>query len=477
MNQINNNKNIKIFITVLKSIFTIFLFWVIIKILKNFLALSNKTTIKTFLYILEKLTIRLLAISALTNSLYLNAIICYLIINLICWLVIKITWFLVLLIIKIFYTTYESYELFIFGEKHEKSLDYKYLQIWCLKLKSDFCRLIIWVESHLCVKKIAIEKTMFDKANLFTITKLIDICQSVFSFFFEYSIIHLLCGFYVAYIYCSNSINNILRFINNIFTIDKISISSFINLFNLLTLFVLIFYFFLDIRHKANGYSKLREKRFNDLLEIEENIFDILIKINIRLKKNIDVFISKKYCILTNGASKLLGKECVIIESEINCSINKKYQDGFPYNNNNPFQNFSEMNDLLDQFNNINDKLMESSISYSNLFYIDPETMITKLTHFYFPYKNNYKNNGLQLLAKSSIEEWYENYFNKPIKFGNKILTLSKNEVYEMLFEASYDLDFFLFEALMLQAWLNGYERKMKKRFKKINNYSRFNFK
>lgn len=472
-----NNKNKKIFIAVLKSIFAFFLFCIIMKLLEKVLLLSKKITIKTFLLILEKLTKKLLAISALTNISYLNAFICYLVINFLCWLLIKIIWLLVLLIIKFFYTTYESYDLFIFGEKHEKSLDYKFSQIWYLKLKSDFCRLLIWTESHLFIKKTAIEKTMFDKANLFTFTKLIDICQGVFSFFFGYSFFHLLCAFYVVYIYCFNSINYILGFINNVFIISKISISNFINLFNLLILFILISYIFLDVRHKASGYSKLREERFNDLFEIEENLFDILIKINTKLKNNIDVFISKKYCVLTNGASKLLGEECVIVGSKINSSINRKYQGSFPYYNNNPFQNFSEMNELLDQFNNINDKLMESSISYSKLFYIDPETMITKLTHFYFPYKNNYKNKGLQLLAKSSIEEWYENYFNKPIKFGNKILTLSKDEVNKKIFEASYDLDFFLFEAMMLQAWLSGYERKMKRRFKKINNYSRFNFK
>ena len=101
--------------------------------------------------------------------------------------------------------------------------------------------------------------------------------------------------------------------------------------------------------------------------------------------------------------------------------------------------------------------------------------MLTKLIHFYFPGRENFEYKKMQLFCKSSMEKWFERRFIKPIIYGDEKKYYTEEQANEVILDASDALDYELMHALELEVYLRRYEKKMIKRFKKINKFSRFN--
>jgi len=74
------------------------------------------------------------------------------------------------------------------------------------------------------------------------------------------------------------------------------------------------------------------------------------------------------------------------------------------------------------------------------------------------------------------MRKWFENRFIKPTQYDkNKITYYSESRVREEILDASFILDYELMRAFELELYFKKYERKIIKRFKKINKFSRFN--
>lgn len=419
----------------------------------------------------------LMEFSNITDCTWINAIISYLelcIIFVVIWIVFAV---IMAILVTVVEKIMDLLKNLILGKSHERSLRYNTFQVWFLKMSADFNISIFWIKFNICGVRISGETdfSMVKKAKVFTMESIIYFIKNCMRFFFDYSILHLVFAIYVIYIYYFQLIQDyFIRFVEY-FKTNVLSVSDAIDFFELISIIFLLGYIFLDVRHKATGYLEIRTERFKELFQMEEKLLNILRNINYALETNIDVIVDRKPYILQDGAKELTGKECYIYDGKI------EYEDKKHWNNfrqdDTYFQlrNLIEMNEEFDSLSELNEEFKKSSLRYSNIYLIDHETMLTKLIHFYFPGRENFEYKKTQLFCKSSMEKWFERRFIKPIAHGAEKKYYTEEQANEVILDASYALDFELMHALELEVYLRRYEKKMIKRFKKINKFSRFN--
>jgi len=419
---------------------------------------------------------QLMEFSNITDYTWINAVISYLEL---CILFIVI-WFVIAVIMAILVAVVENigdvFKKRILGKNHEKSLRYNAFQVWFLKVSVDTNILLFWIKFYICGVRTSGETdfSIVKKAKFFTLESIISLVKNCLGFFFECSLLHLVFAVYVVFIYYSQLIYGyFVDFFESLKT-TEISISDSIEFFELISIIFLLGYIFLDVRHKATGYSEIRTERFKELFQMEEKLLNILRNINYALETNIDVIVDRKLYILQDGAKNLTGKDCYIYDGKIEYK-DKKYWDSL-HQDDTYFQlrNLIEMNEEFDSLSELNEEFKKSSLSYSNIYLIDHETMLTKLIHFYFPGRETFEYKKMQLFCKSSMEKWFERRFIKPIKHDEKKY-YTEEQANEVILDASFALDFELMHAFELEVYLRRYEKKMIKRFKKINKFSRFN--
>ena len=137
------------------------------------------------------------------------------------------------------------------------------------------------------------------------------------------------------------------------------------------------------------------------------------------------------------------------------------------------FRNLKEMGEEFNKLTELDEEFKQSSLSYSNIFMIDHQAMLTKLVYFLGCDNLEYKK--MKFFCKSSMENWFKNRFIKPITVGCEEEYYAEERAKKVILDASAALDFELMNAFELEVHLKRYERKMIKRIKKINNFSRFN--
>ncbi len=102
--------------------------------------------------------------------------------------------------------------------------------------------------------------------------------------------------------------------------------------------------------------------------------------------------------------------------------------------------------------------------------------MLTRVAHFWIPGFEDEECKKMEFFCQSSMRKWFENRFIKPTQYDkNKITYYSESRVREEILDASFILDYELMRAFELELYFKKYERKIIKRFKKINKFSRFN--
>lgn len=108
---------------------------------------------------------------------------------------------------------------------------------------------------------------------------------------------------------------------------------------------------------------------------------------------------------------------------------------------------------------------------------IDHQAMLTKVVRFWIPGIDDKEYKRMEFFCKSSMEEWYKNRFIKPVEnAGGEVSHYSETQVKNRILDASAMLDYELTRAFVLELYLKKYEKKMTKRLKRINKFSRFNF-
>lgn len=419
----------------------------------------------------------LMEFSNITDCTWINAVICYLELC----IIFVVIWIVFAVIMAILVTAVEKImdllKSLILGKSHERSLRYNTFQVWFLKVSADVNILIFWIKFNICGVRASGETdiSMVKRAKVFTMESIICFIKSCLRFFFDCSIVHLVFAVYVVYIYYFQLIRDYLISFCEFLKTNTFSISDAIDYFELISIIFLLGYIFLDVRHKATGYSEIRTERFKELFQMEEKLLNVLRNINYALETNIEVIVDRKSYILKDGAKELTGKDCHIYDGKIEYE-NKKYWNNFRQEDTYfQLRNLIEMNEEFDSLSKLNEEFKKSTLSYSNIYMIDHETMLTQLIHFYFPGRENFEYKKMQLFCKSSMEKWFERRFIKSIIYGDEKKYYTEQQANKVILDASNALDFELEHAFELEVYLKRYEKKMIKRFKKINKFSKFN--
>lgn len=462
----------------LVGVFALLIMRLIIYLFKRIMVfVIGKAKAMIYYFASQQFANQLMEFSDLTEYTWMNAVISYLEL---CILFVTI-WIVIAMIMAILVTVVEkNWDLLrklILGKSHERSLRYNTFQVWFLKVSTDVNIIIFWIKFNICGVRSYGETdiSMVKKAKVFTMESIICFMKKCLRFFFDCSIVHLVFAVYVVYIYYFQLIQDCFVNFCGFFNTNAFSVSDALDFFELISIIFLLGYIFLDVRHKATGYSEIRTDRFKELFQMEEKLLNILRNINYELETNIDVIVDRKPYILQAGAKNLTGKDCYIYDGKIEYE-DKKYWNSF-HKDDTYFQlrNLTEMNKEFDSLSELNKEFKKSSLSYSNIYLIDHETMLTKLIHFYFPGRENFEYKKMQLFCKSSMEKWFERRFIKPIIYGDEKKYYTEEQANEVILDASDALDFELMHAFELEVYLRRYEKKMIKRFKKINKFSRFN--
>lgn len=368
-------------------------------------------------------------------------------------------------------------EQLILGKGNERSLKYSVFQVWFLKVYADANILIHWIRVDICGIRYSLgsRDSIVKKVKMVTIENVINITRKCWKFFFKFSIIHILSAIYVIYIFYADSIENFIKKWRMFLTSNTISISDAIDLFEFISILFIIGYIFIDVRHKSNGYAEIRVERFKELFEMEEKLLNILRKMNYSLKNNIEVIVERKSYILSSGAEILTGKKCYISGDTIRYEKKEYWRN---WHSNDKYFQLKDLKEMSEEFNalmELDEEFKQSSLDYFNIFMIDHQAMLTRLVRFYFPGHENPEHKKMEFFCKSSMENWFKNLFVEPIFNGNDKKYYTEEQANEVIREMSVALDLEVINAFELEVYLERYERKMTKRFKNINKFSRFN--
>ena len=371
----------------------------------------------------------------------------------------------------------DKMDVIILGKNHQKSLKYKSITLWFIKCKADILFFCDWIKFDVLKIGYSIREqdTLIKYIRRFSLENMVYIVRNITRFFFSFTIIHLFLGGIVIYTYYKKDIVSICERIKNVMVQNEIKPSQFVEIFEILTILCLLGYIILDFRHKTNAYSDLRMERFKELVQMEEKLLNILSGISYSLKKNIEVIAERKWLILINGASELSGKKCCLDNTNLVFSDKKNFDF---YELNDGIHQLSYLDNMEEEFQKLSkleEELKKSSLCYSNIYLVDHQAMLTRNVHFWIPGIDNTEYMKMKFFCRSSMEKWYTNIFITPTENikGDK-RCFSESETTEKVLGESAMLDYELMRAFWLELHMKKYEKKMIKRFKRLNNFSRF---
>ena len=229
----------------------------------------NQTT--CFL-LFKKITYGLIKYSNITEYKYIDVIICYFEIFLIYVVMRELVAIVFGIIVAIIEQVLKLLQRVLFGEKHEKSLQYSTFQVWFLKVEADVNEVIFWIKYKVCGITYSedTELSMLKKAKLFTLETMVNFLKKIFKKIYGGLGMHILFAVYAICIYYLNWIQDIFKRFSGFLTTYTFSASNAIDLFELISIILIIGYIILDVRHKANGYLEIRMERFKELFQLEE---------------------------------------------------------------------------------------------------------------------------------------------------------------------------------------------------------------
>lgn len=421
---------------------------------------------------------QLLDMCNVTQIRVINAVLFYLVLCFLFVIVLVIFTIMIVIVIGCLEGCINRIDGIILGKKHQKSLEYQGITLWYIKCKADILYFLDWVRFDVLKIRYSIgeDATKIKWVRKLSLENMISMVKSVIKFFFDATIAHLIFGLISLYVYykkdflpvCESLVDTILQ--------SGITPSLFLEVFEVLVVLCLLGYIIFDIRHKANGYSELRAERFKELVQMEEKLLNILGEISYSLEKNIDTIAEHKCFILQNGASELSGKQCYIDKTTIEFEDKNKFGYWCSDDGRGQFSNLDDMKEEFQKLSDLEEEFKRSALSRSNIYLIDHQTMLTRVVHFWIPGFDVKEYKRMEFFCKSSMEKWYKNRFIKPVENDEgKARYYSESQTTKEILDASAMLDYELMRAFCLELYLKKYERKMIKRFKRINKFSRFN--
>lgn len=456
---------------------------IFVRIVKWFFALLGNGIKLLFKYLIEIVCTKeyweqLINICNVTQLQVINAVLFYLALCLLLVIVLTIFTIMMLIIIRCLKGCINRIGGIILGREHQKSLEYQGITLWYIKCKADISYFLDWIRIDILRVRYSLEEdsTKIKWVRKLSLENIISMAKNVLKFFFSATILHLILGLISLYVFYKTDILYFYESLVDTILQGRITLSQFLEIFETLVGLCLLGYIIFDIRHKANGYYELRAERFKELVQMEEKLLNILSGIINSLEGNIDIIAERKCFILQNGASELSGKQCYINKTKIEFEDKNKF--GFWYFDDRMRQ-LSNLNDMKEEFQKLSEleeEFKKSVLSRSNIYLIDHKTMLTRVVHFWIPGIDDKEYKRMEFFCKSSMEKWYKNKFIKPVERKNgEVRYYSEAQTIKEILDASAMLDYELVNAFELELYLKKYERKMTKRFKQINIFSRFN--
>lgn len=366
----------------------------------------------------------------------------------------------------------------ILGKRHQKSLKYQGITLWYIKCKADILYFLDWVRFDILKIRYSFgeDDTKIKWVRKLSLENIISMAKNVIKFFFSATTVHSILGLISLYVYYKKDILYVCESLVDTILQSGITPSQFLEMFEVLVVLCLLGYIIFDIKHKASGYSELRAERFKELVQMEEKLLNILGGICYSLEKNIDTIAERKCFILQSGASELSGKQCYIDKTKIEFEDKNKFGYWYSDDRMRQLSNLDDMKEEFQKLSELEEEFKKSALSRSNIYLIDHQTMLTRVVHFWIPGIDDNEYKRMEFFCKSSMEKWYKNRFIKPVENDNgETRYYSESQTTKEILDASAMLDYELMRAFRLELYLKKYERKMIKRFKRINKFSRFN--
>ncbi len=356
---------------------------------------------------------------------------------------------------------------------------YSKTRLFAIKLMTDTEFYWEEINNHIFktykVVTVSIEKSMLEKMLRCSMEHIIGFIKRVFRYFFHFSlsrIVFLALGVYWVY---TETIRETLEKWISVIPWGDVDIGTVLDFGELVSLLCIVIYIMLDMRHKAKGYSELRQERFKELVKLEEKLLLALDEMRYSLYRNVSYLSENKYSILQRAASELSGKDCYISDGKFEFR-EKRQSNGF--NEIGVFNKCDDLENVIQHLSELDEEYKISSLNGSNIYFVDHNAMLKDVYEFWRPKEEGgeytKEANKRMALSKSIMEKWYENEIIKRRMIGDELIYLSESQTKESIIEASEHLDYILKRALVFDMKLKKYVRKLGKRLWKIHNYSRF---
>lgn len=477
MNKIKEfSKKHSIISALIVLVLTVLLFNVIVWIITSFFTLLGNGIKMSFQFFREYVCtkenwIQIIDKCNITQSRVINAVFFYVVLCISSAIIITIFNAIMAILIGFIEGFINIMDKIVLGKMHQKSIEYNGITLWYIKFKADITYFLDWLRYD--VLKIRYwfgeTDTKIRRVRILSLENMVSTIKNIIKFLFNISIVHFAFGMISVYVYYEKEIRVLVNNLKNMIEQGENSLGNFIDIFEVLTVLCLIAYIVFDIRHKASGFSDLRAERFKELVQMEEKLLNILSRMGYSLQRNIDVIADRKPFILQNGAKELSGKQCYIYKSKI--EFVEKNEFGYWCQADGMYQ-FSKLDDMKEEFqklSDLEDEFKKSALNSSNIYLIDHQTMLTRVVHFWIIGRENKEYKKMEFFCKSSMEKWYKNRFVKPVVYDEETVYYSEEQTKKQILDASISIDDELVRAMWLELYLKRYERKMNKRFKRIN--------
>lgn len=392
-----------------------------------------------------------------------NFLVCYIAIIIIKEMVIIVANFFIgiikWLIISMFYLLGEVF----LGKKHEKSMEYKRSVLWYFKIRADVFYYLRFL--HIPNEFLIFFHEMSDMEliRVFSLHSIIrGICSCVRGLF-RITVFHVFSFLMTFYLYFYTEMKMIVEEFFSVNEFGKTEISFFMSI---ATLMILSMFAAFDITIKADAYAEIRKEYCKNIIKSEEELLSIFINLKDKLNKNIDIMLMHKEDLLLCGAKELSGKNCYIENNKL--IIPDESTICFA----NRLAFCDELIDCKEDFDMLREqykKIKGFGLQYYDLYKIDGEIFWQLSIDFNGIVRNESEYELLRCFSQERIKEWYQKWFNK----DRCEYSYSKDRLKEKICEASCVLDYLIIDALLMDLCLDNYIRLLRKKFLRINIFSR----
>ena len=365
----------------------------------------------------------------------------------------------------------------IIRRDEKQYMKYNGTRLFAIKLVADTKFYYKWINHYVfntdMIVTSGIENSILDRVLHISLERVVYITKRIFRYFFHFSVSRIVFFLFSSYVMYKEKIIGKLVSVINTIPLEDIDIGTFLDFGELVSLLCIGLYILLDMRHKANGYSELRQERFKDLVRLEEKLLLALDEMGYCLYKNTSLLCEMKYRILHDAAVELSGKECHLIDGKIEYEDAKRVAGNYSE----LFSGYDDLTRVFECIYELDEDYKKSSLKGTNIYLTDYNAMIKDVYMFWKPAEDGGEytkgHNKRVSLSKGTMEKWFKGCFIERVHKGEEVVYLSENETLHRIREASNDLDSMLEMAFEFDMYLKKHSEKIRKRLWKIHRLAR----